>query len=92
MFRNSLSWYILALSLLDLIIKTHPTLHDSSHGKNFSNSILMSSYGMTQKTSYIKILIKLLSFQVLSAKIQDISMRTWRIYMRYPSSICENKK
>lgn len=32
MFKNSLSWYIFTLSLLELIIKTHPTLHDSSHG------------------------------------------------------------
>uniref|UniRef100_A0A6P7FQJ0 Transmembrane protein 131 n=1 Tax=Diabrotica virgifera virgifera TaxID=50390 RepID=A0A6P7FQJ0_DIAVI len=32
MFSNYLPWYIFTLSLLELIIKTHPTLHDSSHG------------------------------------------------------------
>jgi hypothetical protein len=32
MFRYSLSWYIFALTLLESIIKTHLTVHDSSHG------------------------------------------------------------
>ncbi|XP_023015828.2 transmembrane protein 131 isoform X1 [Leptinotarsa decemlineata] len=32
MFRNSLWWCIFTLSFLELVIKTHPTLHDSSHG------------------------------------------------------------
>ncbi|KAJ8933374.1 hypothetical protein NQ318_018443 [Aromia moschata] len=32
MSRNPLSWYILTFSLFELIIKTHLTLHDSSHG------------------------------------------------------------
>ncbi|KAG5882530.1 hypothetical protein JTB14_038141 [Gonioctena quinquepunctata] len=32
MFKNSLWWCIFTLSFLELVIKTHPTLHDSSHG------------------------------------------------------------
>ncbi|CAH1159345.1 unnamed protein product [Phaedon cochleariae] len=38
MFSLSISWYIFTLTLLELIIKTHPTLHDSSHGFISKNS------------------------------------------------------
>lgn len=35
MFRYSLSWYIFAFTLLESIINTHLTVHDSNHGKFF---------------------------------------------------------
>lgn len=35
MFGSPLSWYIIAYTLFDLLVKTHLTVHDSSHGKYF---------------------------------------------------------
>lgn len=34
MFGSPISWYIIAHTLFDLLVKTHLTVHDSSHGKN----------------------------------------------------------
>lgn len=35
MFRSPISWYIITYTLFNLLVKTHLTVHDSSHGKYF---------------------------------------------------------
>lgn len=50
MFGSPISWYIIAYTLFDLLVKTHLTVHDSSHGKycwivaNCPNASLVSGF------------------------------------------------